>query len=102
MLGKLVQKAVLNVFNRSFSGGELDAVVAAFQGGFGIDVADTMPSSEYMRQIAEVRALQPALKKLGAGDTASTAAALEFVLEGLHLSRKLNKDSRAGRYRYRS
>src|SRR5438477_1842414 len=102
VLGKLVQKAVLNVFNRSFSGGELDAVVAAFQGGFGIDVADTMPSSEYMRQIAEVRALQPALKKLGAGDPASTAAALEFVLEGLHLSRKLNKDAKAGRYRYRS
>src|SRR5207302_1355487 len=98
VLGRLVQKAVLNVFNRSFGGGDLDAVVAAFQGGFGIDVADTMPSAEYMRQIAEVRALQPALKKLGAGDTASTAAALEFVLEGLHLSRKLNKDSRAGRY----
>src|SRR5580765_2584330 len=102
VLGKLVQKAVLNVFNRSFTGGELDAVVAAFQGGFGIDVADSMPSPEYVRQIAEMRALQPALKKLGAGDPASTAAALEFVLEGLHLSRKLNKDSRAGRYRYRS
>jgi magnesium chelatase subunit I len=102
VLGKLVQKAVLNVFNRSFTGGELDAVVAAFQGGFGIDVADSMPSPEYVRQIAEMRALQPALKKLGAGDPASTAAALEFVLEGLHLSRKLNKDSRAGRDRYRS
>src|SRR2546430_1706359 len=93
VLGKLVQKAVLNVFNRSFSSGELEAVVAAFQGGFGIDVADTMPSAEYMRQIAEVRALQPALKKLGAGDPASTAAALEFVLEGLHLSRKLDRKS---------
>src|SRR5262245_57341741 len=102
VLGKLVQKAVLNVFNRSFVGGELDAVVAAFQGGFGIDVADSMPSAEYVKQIAEVRPLQPALKKLGAGDSASTAAALEFVVEGLHLSRKLNKDSRAGRYRYRS
>src|SRR5213593_2641677 len=102
VLGKLVQKAVLNVFNRSFAGGELDAVVAAFQGGFGIDVADSMPSKEYVQQIAEVRSLQPALKKLGASDPASTAAALEFVLEGLHLSRKLNKDSRAGRYRYRS
>src|SRR5262247_2101561 len=34
VLGKLVQKAVLNVFNRSFSSGELDGVVAAFQGGF--------------------------------------------------------------------
>src|SRR6516164_291841 len=33
VLGKLVQKAVLNVFNRSFTGGELDAVVTAFQGG---------------------------------------------------------------------
>jgi magnesium chelatase subunit I len=46
ILGKLVQKAVLNVFNRSFTSGELDPVVAAFQGGFGIDVADSMPSKE--------------------------------------------------------
>src|SRR5438445_13140849 len=41
VLGRLVQKAVLNVCNRSFGGGDLDPVVAAFQGGFGIDVADT-------------------------------------------------------------
>ncbi|HYS15819.1 MAG TPA: sigma 54-interacting transcriptional regulator, partial [Candidatus Binatia bacterium] len=57
VLGKLVQKAVLNVFNRSFTGGELDPVVAAFQGGFGVDAADSMPSKEYVRQIAEVRPL---------------------------------------------
>ena len=102
VLGKLVQKAVLNVFNRSFTGGELDQVVAAFQDGFGIEVADTMPSREYVRQIAEVRPLHAAVKKLGASDPAGTAAALEFVLEGLHLSRKLNKDTKASRYRYRS
>jgi len=102
VLGKLMQKAVLNVFNRSFTGGELDQVVAAFQDGFGIEVADTMPSKEYVRQIAEVRPLHAAVKKLGASDPAGTAAALEFVLEGLHLSRKLNKDIKAGRYRYRS
>jgi hypothetical protein len=29
------------------------------------------------------------------------ASAVEFVLEGLHLSRKLNKDIHAGRFRYR-
>src|SRR5437867_699579 len=102
VLGKLVQKAVLNVFNRSFTGGELDQVVAAFQDGFGIEVADTMPSKEYVRQIAEIRPLHAAVKKLGASNPAGTAAALEFVLEGLHLSRKLNKDTKAGRYRYRS
>src|SRR2546422_7073309 len=36
VLGDLVQKAALNVFNRSFTGGELDPVVAAFQDGFGV------------------------------------------------------------------
>jgi magnesium chelatase subunit I len=30
-----------------------------------------------------------------------TASAVEFILEGLHLSRKLNKDRSAGRARYR-
>src|SRR5215468_10217611 len=33
ILAKLAQRAVLNVFNRSFTGGELDDVVSAFQGG---------------------------------------------------------------------
>jgi len=102
VLGKLVQRAVLNVFNKSFAAGELDEVVAAFQGGLVITVSDTMPSSEYVRQIEPLRPLQAAVARLGATEPASTAAALEFVLEGLHLSRKLNKDVQAGRHRYRS
>ena len=101
VLGKLVQRAVLNVFNKSFAAGELDEVVAAFQGGLVITVSDTMPSSEYVRQIEPLRPLQAAVARLGATEPASTAAALEFVLEGLHLSRKLNKDVQAGRHRYR-
>jgi len=102
ILAKLAQKAVLNVFNRAFTGGELDEVVLAFQGGLAIEVSDTMPSADYLRQIGEARPLHAAVKKLGANDPASTAAALEFVLEGLHLSRKLNKDVKAGQTRYRS
>jgi len=46
--------------------------------------------------------MQPALKKIGAGDSASTAAALEFVLEAAVVSRKTDtRDSSAGRYAYR-
>ena len=101
VLAKLVQRAVLNVFNRSFSAGELDEVVAAFKDGLAITVSDGMPSGEYVRQIAELRQLQTAVRKLGAVDPASTAAAVEFILEGLHLSRRLNKDVQAGHYRYR-
>jgi magnesium chelatase subunit I len=102
ILGKLAQKAVLNVFNRSFTGSELDEVVLAFQGGLTVEVSDDMPSADYVRQISELRPIHAAVKKLGAQDAASTAAALEFVLEGLHLSRKLNKDVKAGQTRYRS
>src|SRR2546425_2866258 len=101
VLGKLVQRAVLNVFARCFRASELDEVVAAFQGGLAITVSDTMASAEYVNQIGRVSPLQAAVKKLGAGGPASTASALEFILEGLHLSRKLNKDVQAGRFRYR-
>jgi magnesium chelatase subunit I len=102
VLGKLVQRAVLNVFNRFFATGDLGEIVAAFQDGFGIEVSDTMPSREYVRQIGKMDALAAAVRKLGAADPASTAAAVEFVLEGLHLRRKLNKDVKSGRSRYRS
>ena len=102
ILGKLAQRAVLSVFNRAFTGAELDEVVAAFQGGLKMDVSDVMPSDAYVRQIGEARPLHAACKKLGAKDPAAVASALEFVLEGLHLSRKLNKDKKAGQTSYRS
>jgi len=102
ILGKLAQKAVLTVFNRAFTGTDLDEVVAAFQTGLKVDVSDVMPSDAYVRQIGEARPLHAACKKLGAKDPAAVASALEFVLEGLHLTRKLNKDAHAGQTRYRS
>jgi magnesium chelatase subunit I len=102
VLGKLLHRAVLNVFNRAFNAAELEAVVGAFQGGLTVQVSDSMPSGDYIRQAGEVPALRTAAAKLGATDPASVAAAVEFVLEGLHLNKKLNKDVQAGRSRYRS
>ncbi|HKW92848.1 MAG TPA: sigma 54-interacting transcriptional regulator [Methylomirabilota bacterium] len=101
VIGKITQRAVLNVFNKSFASGELDEVVGAFQDGLKIDVSDSMPAEAYLRHLGQVRALQAAVRKLGAQDPASVAAAVEFVLEGLHLSKKLNKDVQAGQTRYR-
>ena len=102
ILSKLAQRAVLNVFNRAFSGSELDEVVGSFQGGLKVDVSDVMPSEAYVRQIGEARPIHAACKKLGAKDPAGVASAVEFVLEGLHLSRKLNKDMKSGQTSYRS
>src|SRR5437588_1893854 len=102
VLGKLVQRAVLNVFNRSLTPAELDPVVTAFQGGLSVQVSDTMPSAEYVRQAEKTPALRAATHKLGGDGASGLAAAVEFVLEGLHLSKKLNKDSQPGQTRYRS
>jgi magnesium chelatase subunit I len=102
VLGKLLQRAVLNVFNKSFSTGELEEVVKAFQGGTSVLVSDRMPATEYVKQVGQVPALQTAVRKLEAVDPGSVAAAVEFVLEGLHLNRKLNKDAQARDARYRA
>jgi len=104
VLGKLVQRAVLNVFSRSLTPVELDPVVAAFQGGLTVQVSDAMPSAEYVRQAEKTPALRAAVHKLNAdaASAAGLASAVEFVLEGLHLSKKLNKDSQPGQTRYRS
>jgi magnesium chelatase subunit I len=103
VIEKLLQKAVLNVFNRHFALHEFDELLAGFDNGLKIDVGDQLSSLEYVRQAAEVAGFTPAIKKLGGqGNPAQIASALELVLEGLHLNRKLNKDRSAGRMRYRS
>jgi magnesium chelatase subunit I len=102
ILSRLMHKAVLNVFNRSFSQAELAEVVKGFEGGGVVQASDTMPSTEYIKQVDTMPGLRAAAAKLGATEPAALAAAIEFVLEGLHLSKKLNKDVQAGRYRYRS
>ena len=64
-------------------------------------LARTEPD-EYVKQAGQMPGLRAAAAKLGAIEPAAVAAAMEFVLEGLHLGKKLNKDVQAGRYRYRS
>ena len=102
LLGRLVQKAVHNVFGRRFGQPELDEVVAAFKAGASLHFSDAMPSDEYVKQLGQFPALRGAVVKLGATEAGAVASAVEFVLEGLHLAKKLNKDVQPGRSRYRS
>ena len=105
VIEKLLQRAVLNVFNRYFQVGDLQELITNFDNGLRIEASDSMSSLEYMQQAAEVSGLTDAVRKLNAqGNPATVASAMEFVLEGLHLNRKLNKDRTAGtvgRFRYR-
>src|SRR5262249_5275716 len=77
VLANVAQRAAITVCNKSFWGTELGEGVAAFQGGRRIEVSDTMASSEYVRQLDEVRPLQTVVRRLGATDPPAMAAALE-------------------------
>jgi magnesium chelatase subunit I len=102
VVDKLIQRAVLNVFNEHFTPTDFDELISSFENGLMLEVADSMPSLEYIRQAAEVGGLSMGVEKLGGqGNPALVASAIEFALEGLHLNRKLNKDRTAGRFRYR-
>src|SRR5579872_5563046 len=102
VIDKLIQGAVINVFNRYFLVQEFADVLRGFEKGLTLDVSDTMPSLEYAQQAFRIDGLKTAVQKLGAqGNPATIASATEFILEGLHLNRKLNKDRTKGRTRFR-
>jgi magnesium chelatase subunit I len=103
LVDKLVQRALLNVWNRRLQAGAFDELLAAFEKGLVVDTGEDVGAEQYAAQVGRASGLRRALDALGAkGEPTRIAAAVEFVLEGLHLHRKLNKDRSAGRTRYRS
>jgi magnesium chelatase subunit I len=66
-----------------------------------VDAGDAMPSMKYVEQVSSFDGIKAAVAKLQAhGSPASVSSAVEFILEGLHLNRKLNKDRTHGVARY--
>jgi magnesium chelatase subunit I len=99
---KLVQHAVANVFARYFNVAEFDEVIAAFEGGRKMEASPLTPSMDYVMSSAQSRTMKASLQKIHAqGNPAIVASGVEFILEGLHLNRKLNKDRTASGTRYR-
>ena len=102
VVDELIKRALLNVFDRHFEPHELDELVMAFEAGQTFDTGADLPSSIYLEEMGQLEGFAGALSKLGAGKSGPEAAsAAEFVLEGLHLNRRLNRDQLGGGYRYR-
>lgn len=102
VVDKLVRQSISHVFRQRFDVIEFDQLVAGFEKGLNVQVSATQPSMEYVTQLSRVGGLRVAVDKLkGHGSPASVASAVEFILEGLHLNKRLNKDEIAGQARYR-
>ena len=101
ILEDITKRAVLNIFGRHVDMEEMEGIVESFEEGMTIETGSDRPSMEYVTLLGEVEAFDEPIKRLGADNTHGIiASAMEFILEGLHLKRRLNKDMVDGRSRY--
>src|SRR5512132_3427251 len=106
VLSRALKTAEVQVFRRRLAGFDFQPILSRFAQGFEAETSDLLPASELLAQFGELPGLSKLLQRLGVEEESPgvAASALEFALEGLHLSRRLNKDleTRAGGSRYRS
>ena len=97
----LTKRAVLRVFGQYFDINELDDTVTAFDLGNVAETGSEKPSTDYPELTRRVEGLGAAVSQL-TDDTRPEvmASAVEFVLEGLHLNRRLNCERVGHDYRY--
>jgi magnesium chelatase subunit I len=103
LIERLLNRAILKVFDRLLKAEDLKEVVEYFEKGWGVEVSDTMPAEEYLEGVRAIGGLRAGIRVLGEIESPGfIAAATEFILEGLHLHQKLNKDCEAAHYTYRA
>jgi magnesium chelatase subunit I len=102
IVDRLLRRSIRGIFDRYFRVEDLEAVVRVFDAGAVVEVSADSPSSQYKDLFKQVPALREALAGLGLNDSpAQLASAAEFILEGLHLNQKLNKELRKDKTIYR-
>ncbi|HEX7094432.1 MAG TPA: magnesium chelatase, partial [Acidimicrobiales bacterium] len=107
ILDHLVRSAVLTVFKQTVPPESHRAVVEAFDNGATVRAGEDISSAEYVALLQQMPAMQVPVRALLEDEhdkesPAVVASAVEFVLEGLHLSKRLNKEASGGRAQYRA
>src|SRR5215216_2313508 len=100
----MLKAAVLTVYKERLSIDRLRDIVAAFEDGVVAHKGEAIASSQEAELLSTMPTLREPVAQLTKGDEspAAVASAVEFVLEGLHLSKRLNKDASGARSTYRS
>ncbi|WDZ87054.1 sigma 54-interacting transcriptional regulator [Micromonospora cathayae] len=105
ILAHLLRTAVNETFRSRLGGLDLSGFTALVAEGGVVETGELVSAADLLRQVGTVPGLAKVLDRLGMGDAPTpdeAAAGIEFVLEGLHLGRRLGKDvTDDGRARYR-
>jgi magnesium chelatase subunit I len=103
VLDRIIKSAVLEVFRARVKPELLGPIVKSFEDGSVVHTGEDVPAAEYKKLVDDIDGLKPLLANLGIGESpAAAASGIEFVLEGLHLTKRLNKDALGARATYRA
>jgi magnesium chelatase subunit I len=103
ILEHLLRLATAATFRDRLSGLDLSGFTQVFAQGGVVETGDLVPASDLLTQLGAVPGLFKVLNRLGyddAADRGQVAAAAEFALEGLHLTRRIEKETVNGRTIY--
>ncbi len=103
IIENMLKAAVLTVFKARVTPAEYRDLIVAFEDGLIFQTGQDVTSADEARLVESVASIRPTVLGLTNGDEspAALASAIEFVVEGLHLSKRLNKDASGGRAQYR-
>jgi len=103
VLAHLLRRAIAETFRAKLGTVDLSPLLARFEEGSTVETGDLVPASELLKRVGPVSGLAKIVERLGVDggeDPGQAAAALEFALEGLYLTRRLSKDEVPGRTVY--
>ncbi len=94
VLAHLLRIAVAQTFRARLAGVELSGFIALMAEGGTVHTGELVPAAQLVEQVGPLPGLAQVLQRLGLTEPGpeSAAAAIEFVLEGLHLTRRLAKE----------
>jgi magnesium chelatase subunit I len=103
ILDHLLKLAVAATYRDRLGGLDLTGFTDVFARGGLVETGELVPAADLLGQLGSVSGLAKVLDRLGYGDAATSgqvAAAAEFALEGLHLTRRIDKATIDGRTVY--
>lgn len=111
LIGRIIDEAAKNIFAAHFDLRELRPVVDYFENGQSVELGDGLAVTAVLERIGKIPGLRKRAEELsalwiaGSSDAelraAAAASAAEFMLEGLHVHNKINKQAKAGGTSYR-
>ena len=105
----LIKQSILDTFKATADQTLCADILKAFTDGAVINAGDDIPSDTYLQWLKDIPAFTPVLESIGLTqddlqNPSAVASGIEFILEGLHLSKLLNKEAMgdSGVYRARA